>query len=617
MSEVDIDDIGRQLTSTSPLQGPRQFGVQEKAPESSLSEVPGALFRRENPIGSALLGSKFQSERESIEPTEGFNYFDNVPEDMFFYRDRFVSAKSEEEVNLIAAKIRKEVGDAEIVSSHPFASLAIGIPMSLIDPVTLMPGGAVFKRAEAAYGVGKSALMGAAALTGAGIASEALLSPTQQVRSLEESVFNVMGTAMFGGVTGGLGAALNGSAIGRQAAKDNARVLGGSSETLQSGPRSESLSAASVDEAYLKESERFADLGGILARAPGFNPILRMSNSPFLASRQAVDALFSYNIVKKKNLPEHGSWSRETSLETDIKKAQGKIGKTMVDYQSIYFNQRGVESGPFKPARSKLSSEGLDFDTWDSQVSMAIIDGGIHTDPSVQAGAQHLIENVFNPLRDAAIKLGMLPENVSVSTAAGYFTRVYNTQKIKENPEGFKEAIRPWFAEKNEELKSFQPLIEEYEKRITAAKSGLTRSRRSGDKNKITSAKENLKRVEKEFSDAIPKDLKDSKGRVRQVLKGDEHIDSVVRQTLDNVLGRSENKLLNPVMQRYLSSGKSKPLKNRHFLIPDKVIRDWTLQSASQVSSIYSRGMIPVIEMAKMGDRLGIVEEQGQDCKAA
>ena len=606
MAEVNIDEVGQSLTDTSLDQGPRQFGRFDDSAASDLSDIPGALLRRENTIGSAVLGSRFNREREAIEDTEGFNYFDNVPDDMFGFRDRFVSAGSEEEVSLIARKIRKEISDSEIVSSHPIASLAIGIPMSLIDPITLMPGGAVFKRADSAYGIGKSALLGVGALSAAGLASETALSPTQQVRSLEESAFNVMGSALFGGVTGGFGAALSGSAIARQVAKDNAAVLGGSSETLQSGPRSENLSAAKVDEAYLKESERFANLGGVLAKAPGFNPILRMSNSPFLASRQAVDALFSYNIVKKKNLPEFGNWARDASLETDIKKAQGAIGKTLMDYQSLYFKQRGIDDGPFKSARSKLSSEGMDFDTWDAQVSMAIIDGGKHQDPSVQAGAEHLMENVFNPLRDEAIKLGMLPENVSVSTANGYFTRVYNTQKIKENPEGFRGSVRPWFVKQNEELKSFQPLIREYEAKIAAAKAGLTRSKKKGDAAKIKSSKDNLKAIEKEFSEAIPKDLKDSKGRVREVLLDDEKIDNAVSQTLDNILGRNDNKLLNPVMQRYMTTGKTKPLQNRQFLIPDKLIRDWTLQSASRVSGIYSRGMIPVIEMAKLGDRLGI-----------
>ena len=606
MAEVNIDDIGRALTDTNKAQGPRQFGRFDGDSNSSLSDVPGAILRRENTIASTFLNRGLANEAALLASSEAFNYFDNVPEDMFNFRDRFVSARSDEEVSLIANKIRKEISDADIIASHPIASLAIGIPMSLIDPITLMPGGAVFKRADAAYGLGKSALFGATALAGAGLASEAILSPTQQARSAEESAFNVLGAALFGSVTGAAGAALSASALSKQIVKDNVEVFSGTSETLTTGPRDKPLSAAAVDSEYLKESEQFANLGGMISEAIAFNPILRLSNSPFLASRQAVDALFSYNIIKKKNLPEYGGWARESSLETDVKKAQGSIGKSLADYQALYFEQRGINGGLFQNTRSKLSREGLDYEAWDAEVSMAIIDGGVHSDPSIEAAAKHLTEKVFNPLRDEAIALGMLPENVSVSTASGYFTRVFNAQRIKEDPEGFKQTIRPWFVDKNEELKSYLPLIEDYNVKIKSAKSALTRAKRSGDKAAIKSAAARLKSIQKELNDAVPKELKDSKGKVRPVLESDEQIDAIVSQTLDNILGRNEGKLLNPVMQRYMHSGKAKPLNNRHFLIPDTLIRDWTLKSASQVASIYSRGMIPVIEMAKMGDRLGL-----------
>jgi len=49
--------------------------------------------------------------------------------------------------------------------------------------------------------------------------------------------------------------------------------------------------------------------------------------------------------------------------------------------------------------------------------------------PEVTRGAQGM-RPFFDALKDDAIRLGLLPKDVDVTTATTYLTRVYNTQKI-------------------------------------------------------------------------------------------------------------------------------------------------------------------------------------------
>jgi hypothetical protein len=55
-----------------------------------------------------------------------------------------------------------------------------------------------------------------------------------------------------------------------------------------------------------------------------------------------------------------------------------------------------------------------------------------HPIPEVQRAAEAYRRLVLTPLRDRAVELGLLPENVTVVGAASYLTRVYNRERIKQ-----------------------------------------------------------------------------------------------------------------------------------------------------------------------------------------
>ena len=56
--------------------------------------------------------------------------------------------------------------------------------------------------------------------------------------------------------------------------------------------------------------------------------------------------------------------------------------------------------------------------------------GDKHPIPEVQEAAQWYRKEVFDPLKERAIRAGLLPEDVSVETAVSYFMRVYNVEMI-------------------------------------------------------------------------------------------------------------------------------------------------------------------------------------------
>ena len=617
---IDVKEFGPSLLDSSPADTINPRFQYDQTVALSLS---GSVWRQENIFGSFAEDKALGRKLKANEAVPDFDYFDNVPEDMQSYRDQFVASKSLEDVSDIADKIRKEINDRENMANHPTSSFALGILANIVDPTILLPGGAIYKSAKSGY----SALRSAASIGLASAASqavqEAALVPTQKLRTVEESLFNVLAAATVGAVMGGVGGAVMGGPIGRTA---RAEVV----DTLANGygaPKSQDLSAAKVDPDYLRQSDQMAGMAKFVGKlGENLTPMNRLMGSEFESARNFANLIYDHNIVLNKHLPESGNEAAPVNVERLMKLQYGKIEKAFSDYQDIFYQQAGIERGPFKAVRGIASRQGLGFDEFDAQVGKALRRGDESANPAVQQAAELLRKKVFDPLKDEAINLGLLPENVTQQTAISYLTRVYNRQAIKENVPAFKSAIRPYFVSKNEELKAFQPTLKALNTQVTTAKRAVTvakinqaemkrlerLSKRTEAENKklaslrrretLETAEANLKNQQKSLEDAVPFDLRDTDGNIRKIIDDEAHLEAIIDNTISNILGRNDSHLRNPLL-RMFSGGKSKPLHNRSFLIPDEMIEDWLINSASKVSSLYSKAMIPTIELNKFARR--------------
>src|SRR5690606_10946717 len=80
-------------------------------------------------------------------------------------------------------------------------------------------------------------------------------------------------------------------------------------------------------------------------------------------------------------------------------------------------------------------------------VGRAMRRGDADANPMVAKAAASWRAAVFDPLKDQAIKAGLLPEDVSTTTALSYFTRVYKRPLIEAREAEFKAIVRRYIGQ--------------------------------------------------------------------------------------------------------------------------------------------------------------------------
>ena len=115
------------------------------------------------------------------------------------YSDEFVGARSRAETRSIMAKIERREHDEEILRSGGWLGIVAGFGAGLIDPLNLVPGGAIFKGGKVAATV-KSAVSGGKNFGAVAAVQQGLLSLSHPEQTLEESIFNIGAATLVGGL---------------------------------------------------------------------------------------------------------------------------------------------------------------------------------------------------------------------------------------------------------------------------------------------------------------------------------------------------------------------------------------------------------------------------------
>jgi hypothetical protein len=91
----------------------------------------------------------------------------------------------------------------------------------------------------------------------------------------------------------------------------------------------------------------------------------------------------------------------------------------------------------------------LKYPQFKEEVAKAMRRGDQHAIPEVAEAAQSLRRRVFDPLKEEAVKLGLLPEGVEATGADSYLTRVYDFEKIVANRNAFIDRVLvPWLEQR-------------------------------------------------------------------------------------------------------------------------------------------------------------------------
>lgn len=381
-----------------------------------------AAFRIDNSLGSFIATAPFSQ----FDKVDGYNPFDNDAADLKGYEDyadSFIDSGSPDETRAIKQRIDQQMQDRQYLSETGGAGTISSLAMGLIDPINLasmfVPAGAVVRGGEVAATAGRFALANAVG----GIASEAALSATQETRTLEESAANVAVDAMVGGILGA-GAQLLAGAGQRTA------VSQAVSSNLRGNDSPQSIGAAQVFNTTL-DQEQLAGVG-LINKTLSVNPGGRLAQSPSRASRAINQQLAENNYFFAKN---DEGLATFTAAETKIKQYDAMLYKQMESTKDAY----QAYSKNIRAAGGKR----MNFVDFNEAIGMAMRRGDQSDIPEVaQAAAQ--IRPMFEATKVRMQELGILPEDVDVSTAQSYLPRIYKFDKILSDRTEFRGRIANW-----------------------------------------------------------------------------------------------------------------------------------------------------------------------------
>ena len=199
--------------------------------------------------------------------------------------------------------------------------------------------------------------------------------------------------------------------------------------------------------------------------------------------------------------------------------------------------------------------------------------------PEVLESARIWRSELYDPLKNEAIAVGALPEDVQVSTAVNYLNRRWNKSKIAANQPDFENRVAKWL--KDEDIKLF------------------TRAKQAQEDIKIATGAEKTK---------LQKIIDRAEFKERLDLEGQEYI-NIARQIAQRIMGSPDGRLpYDWKIGEGSASGKLNgtslrgPLRSRTFQIEDNMIDDFLDNNIEDLGRIYLRQMAPDVELVRAFD---------------
>lgn len=431
-----------------PLSDAGTVGVSSfDAPDPTFLETLGAAFRQDNLIGSALTNVQLGMDRQTLTKVDpNYNVYQDPDFSKFIHEapDDWDDVYNRTAAEAKRSQIEKEQKDRATLSAAGWTGLGASLVAGVADPTILIPGGALARTGAVGYSALRSAAsVGAMAAAATGL-QEAGLQATQETRTAAESAIAIGGSAILGGLIGaGASRFLSAgewSRVSKQIETDlideGVEDAVGVTDTIVK--RMQSAGAAAVDEIKLDD----LSVGGpkaaqIVARATAaarLNPGIETMFSPSVKVRETYSRMVDNPVYTTMQMEGR---SLGPDVENLVKQYQrGALADWLESSRNIYREAR--KSGytgsktEFYEAVAKAGRRG-DVDPGGNEF--------------ITRAAQEARSKVFDPLLERAQRIGLLPEDVKVTTAASYVTRLWNRQRLIGEEGRFREIARKYFAE--------------------------------------------------------------------------------------------------------------------------------------------------------------------------
>lgn len=179
-----------------PLGTVAQIQEPDAVPQASVMGTLGAATRLSNITGS--LFDRLNHPAPDAKAVPGFDPLSSIPSGYEQYADKFLDAHSPEEMEWTKNRLNDELEDKKTIERAGKLGFVASMAAGLTDPLTLasmlIPGGGETRLVQA----GRMATMNA----GTAAAQEGLQHELSLTRTPGESVFNIAGSAVMGGILG-------------------------------------------------------------------------------------------------------------------------------------------------------------------------------------------------------------------------------------------------------------------------------------------------------------------------------------------------------------------------------------------------------------------------------
>ena len=421
-----------------PFIAPSEFPRGPKGPQPPESDIgfldaiSGPAWRRQNNVANTFNGNI--ATYDPVPPQDRIDVWPEIEGTKYEPRfDSFAPLVTREEVDDMKVQLDQEDDDLQVIIEAGIGGFAAEIVASVVDITSLIPGGVAVGGARAGLGVlrvgARTALTSGAVAAG----TEGHLQIQQQTRTAEESAFAIGGSIVLGGILGGtLGAIAGRTVEGRQAFVKAAKAIEDGEDRFAGTPQD--LSAA----ARLRPEITDFDIPGVSAAIRGSIPSGLSFNDRFATSRSAVARKVGTELIGNEYAL---AGTERLGLEPAAEVFAGLVeDKLRIQIARVFKDD-------YKAYRKSTRGRVLSANEFGERVSAAMRRGDVDPEfPEVALAADKLRREVVEPMKDRAIKMGLLPEGVNVRTATSYFTRMWDANRIVARSDVFLDRLSKQFA---------------------------------------------------------------------------------------------------------------------------------------------------------------------------
>ena len=385
--------------------------VAESYNTPNAGDVFSAAFRKENSLVSAFANRSSLTTKNI--PQFGYDVMEDI-QGYEMFADEFINSESQGQTAQIKSQIDRELKDSAILSQAGGLGFAAMMAAGVTDPAllaTMFTGMGWIKSAKTvAVAAVKTGIVGGVAE----IPAEIIKQSTQKIRTIEESLINIGGATLLSGILGGTIKGITKANASRLAKKAASLVDDADPEFV--------LGNATIIDTPTPTAKDDLELVGIAGLEKwGVSPIVRTSKSVSEPVKRITAEMMENPLLTKGQQKGRTAIPEGGSVETKIKRWDAPHGESITNTTQAY--KRYSQRVPKSEGRLSLP----DFR---EQAAFAMRRGDISDVKEIAEVAAFKRRTIFDPLKDEAIAGKLLPEDVQVSTAVSYLTRIYKHKKI-------------------------------------------------------------------------------------------------------------------------------------------------------------------------------------------